>query len=175
MVITLIGYRGTGKSTAGLRLAERLGWSFVDADPEIEQRAGKSIAAIFASDGEDRFRNLEEEVLREQLRGEQRVLATGGGAILREANRTAMQLAGPVVWLRAEPETLTARLAADPASASRRPALQGVDFLSEVSEVMAAREPLYRAAASYAVTTEGKTVDQIVDEILAVLQMQGRA
>jgi shikimate kinase len=88
--ISLIGYRGTGKSTVARHLALRLGWVWVDADVEVELRAGKSIAAIFADDGEAAFRNLESVVVADLCRRQRAVLALGGGAVLREANRAAI-------------------------------------------------------------------------------------
>ncbi len=93
MVITLIGYRGTGKSTVGPQLAARLGWDFLDADPEIEKRAGKTIRQIFADSGEAEFRRLEVELLAEKLASERLVLAPGGGAILNESTRQRMRAA----------------------------------------------------------------------------------
>ncbi len=87
MIITLIGYRATGKTTLAKLLAERLDWPWIDADAEIERRAGKSIAEIFADDGEPAFRDLEAQVIADLCREDQLVLSAGGGAPLREAAR----------------------------------------------------------------------------------------
>src|SRR4030042_1459888 len=81
MILTLIGYRGTGKTTVARLLAERLGWDWIDADDEIERRAGKSIAAIFADDGEPAFRDLEASVVAELSRWRRSIVALGGGAV----------------------------------------------------------------------------------------------
>ena len=99
MLLTLIGYRATGKTTLARLLAERLGWDWIDADVEIERRAGKSIARIFAEQGEPAFRDLEAQVIADLCRRDRLVLAAGGGAPLRPESRRAMREAGKVVWL----------------------------------------------------------------------------
>ncbi len=169
MVITLIGYRGTGKSTVGPLLAARLGCEFVDADPEIERRAGRSIRQIFADGGEQEFRRLEAEFLAEQLARTRLVLAPGGGAVLNHATRQRMQSAGPVVWLTAPTEVIVQRMADDATSADRRPALTSLPPRDEIEQLLAKRTPVYAQAASITVETSGKPVDQIVDEILSAL------
>jgi shikimate kinase len=170
MLITLIGYRGTGKSTVGPRLASRLEWTFLDADPEIERRAGKSIRQIFADSGEPEFRRLEAEFLAEQLGRDHLILAPGGGAILNDSTRQHMQKAGPVVWLTAPTDVIVKRMAADVTSTERRPALTSLPPRDEIEQLLAKRTPLYAQAASITVETSGKRVDDIVDEILAALE-----
>jgi shikimate kinase len=167
--IYLIGYRGTGKSTIARALAARLSFDFIDADDEIERRAGKSIAAIFAEDGEPAFRELESHVVADLCALKRHVVALGGGAVMSEVNRTAIRLAGLVIWLRATVETLAERLAADEATASRRPKLTGSGGLSEIETLLATREPIYRSCASFEVDTEGKVPKAIVEEILVRL------
>ena len=116
----MIGYRGTGKSTVGRILADRLNRTFLDADLEIEARAGRSISAIFTEEGEPVFRDWEERTLAELTRAiPTAVIATGGGAVLREANRRRLRDFGFVVWLTAEPAELARRLEADPRGAGR--------------------------------------------------------
>src|SRR4051812_15747064 len=115
MILALIGYRGSGKSAVAQQVALRLGWDWGDADVEIELQAGKSIAAIFADDGEQTFRNLETEVLGNLLRRKRTVLALGGGVVLREGNRRMLRMAGDsgrgkIVWLKASPEALWQRI-----------------------------------------------------------------
>ncbi|MBM4001824.1 MAG: shikimate kinase [Planctomycetes bacterium] len=174
MNLLLIGFRGTGKSTVGRRLAERLGWTFVDADDELETRLGTSIAAIFAERGEAAFRDQESELLVELLAGTRCVIALGGGAIVREQNRAHLRGAGTVVWLQAEPQCIVERLARDPRTGSQRPALTGLNRMEEVVELLRVRNPLYAESADLAVVTEGRSVDAIVDEIVCFLQTPPR-
>jgi shikimate kinase len=167
--IFLIGYRGTGKSSVARHLAERLGYDSVDADAEIERRAGKSIAAIFAEDGEAAFRDLESQLVAELTGLRRTVIALGGGAVLRESNRNAIRAAGPVVWLTAAVDVIAARLAADPTTAGRRPNLTKTGGRAEVEALLADREPIYRQCATFVVNTDRKTCAQVADEIAAGL------
>jgi shikimate kinase len=169
MNIVLIGYRGTGKTSVAQRIALRLGWSWVDADVEVELAAGKSIAAIFADDGEPRFRDLEATVLPRLLGRDRHVLALGGGVVLREANRRLLGDAANVVWLTAKAETVFNRINADPVTAAQRPNLTAAGGLPEIVELLAFREPLYRECADVEVDTENKTIDEVAGEILSRL------
>jgi shikimate kinase len=166
MILTLIGYRATGKTTLARLLAERLAWDWIDADVEIERRAGKSIGQIFAEDGESAFRDLEAQVIAELCRRDQLVLATGGGAPLRPESRKAMQDAGKVVWLTARPETILARMSTDDTTASRRPSLTDQGPLEEILQLLKRREPIYQEAADLIVDTEGKSPEALSEEIL---------
>lgn len=161
--VFLIGSRCVGKSAVGLRLAQRLGWAFVDADEELERRAGRTIREIFASEGETAFRDREAAVLADLAARADVVVATGGGVVLRPENRERLS-AGPVVWLTARPQTLWARMQGDASTAERRPALaQG--GLAEVESLLAQREPLYRACATWTFDTESATPDALADAI----------
>jgi shikimate kinase len=166
MVITLIGYRGSGKTTVARALAGRLGWNWVDADTVIEQAAGQSIREIFAAEGEPGFRRREREALAGLLAGDRQVLAAGGGAVLNADTRRQMQAAGPVVWLQASVPVLAARIAADPSTAARRPNLAG-GGTEEIARLLAEREPLYRECAAHTVETDGLSVAEIVEQIVA--------
>ena len=176
MPIFLIGYRGSGKTTVARLVAERLGYDWVDADDQIEQRAGKTIAQIFADKGQRAFRELEAVVAAELCLRQQTVVALGGGAVLSEATRTAIGAAGPVVWLTGSPHTLAQRLAGDESTPSRRPTLTSTGGTAEIEALLAERTPLYHACATFAVDTEGKSPAQVVDEIVAKLSSttQGR-
>jgi shikimate kinase len=169
MTITLVGYRGTGKSSVARLLADALGLTAIDADAQIEQRAGKTIREIFADEGEPAFRTLERTVAAELLQRPGLVIASGGGAVLHADTRRDMRTAGPVVWLRASPATIAARLDADPTTRDRRPALTEHDPRNEIAALLAVREPLYREVASIVIDTDGKDVKAIVSEILALL------
>jgi shikimate kinase len=166
VVITLIGYRGTGKSTIGPRLAARLGWDFLDADPEIERRAGRSIREIFETDGEPAFRSLEAEILQEFLTKDRLVLAPGGGAVLNPATRDRMRAAGPVVWLTAPGGVILDRLNRDATTAARRPALTELTPQEEIARLLAQREPVYSQAATITIDTVGYDLDALVEAIL---------
>jgi shikimate kinase len=167
--IALIGYRGSGKTAVAQALAARLGWDWVDADVEVELRAGKSIAAIFADDGETHFRDLEAIVVDLLALRERTVIALGGGAILREVNRKAIGRCGAVVWLQASVETLQRRIDADPATAARRPNLTALGGQAEITRLLAERTPHYQACATLEVDTEAKGPADIADEIVAAL------
>ncbi|QDT34984.1 shikimate kinase [Thalassoglobus polymorphus] len=173
MVITLIGYRGTGKSSVGTQLAARMNYDLVDTDREIEKQAGKSIAEIFAEDGESRFRDLEREELLRQLALDKIVISAGGGAILDPISRQAMQGAGPVVWLQASVETIVERLRNDESTESSRPSLTGDDIFNEVATVLAQREADYAEPASIIINTDQRDFSSIVDEIISQLSTGG--
>lgn len=165
-VLSLIGYRGTGKSTVGKRLARRLNWDWVDADHEIERRAGRTIKEIFAEDGEPEFRRLEREALVELLQRDRLVLSTGGGAILNADTRRDLKSAGPIVWLVASVQTIASRILQDQSTKSRRPNLTAQGGIEEIREIMAKREPLYKECATVVLNTEGMRLAQVVDTIV---------
>lgn len=169
MVISLIGYRGTGKSTLAAPLAERLGWEWIDADVELERRAGRSIKDIFATDGEPEFRRLERELLAELLQRDRLVLAAGGGAILNELTRRDLQHAGPVIWLKASAESIERRLVADSTTAQRRPNLTAAGGREEIECLLATREPLYRQCASIVLDTDSVPPAALVEQVLTQL------
>jgi shikimate kinase len=168
--LTLVGYRGTGKSTVAAVLADRLGVAWRDADAVLEDRIGRSIAALVGSRGEAAFRDVETEVLRDTLPAFTGVLATGGGVVLRPENRRLLRERGrPVVWLTAPVDVIRRRLAADPTTAARRPALSGGDPLDEVAAALHAREPLYREVADVAFDTATDPPAVVAERILAWL------
>lgn len=165
-IVTLIGYRATGKSTVGPTLAKRLGWTCIDSDVELEQKTNRSIAQIFADDGESEFRRLERDTIVELLQRDQLVLSAGGGAILNEATRKDMRAAGPVVWLQASVDTIVERLNADPKTASSRPNLTAhTDQQSEVTEVLKARAALYADASTIVIDTDQLDSAAVTDAI----------
>lgn len=147
MSTVLIGYRGSGKSTIGRKLADQLWQKFVDVDDLIVQRAGKSIREIFEQDGEPRFRDIESEAVREVSELAEHVVALGGGSLLREENRDVLRSAGHrVLYLRCEPEELHRRIHTDPQTAATRPSLTNLGGgIDEIRKLLAEREPTYRA------------------------------
>ncbi|MCA9247509.1 MAG: shikimate kinase [Planctomycetales bacterium] len=171
MNIYLIGYRGVGKSTVARLLAERLGWRFVDADLELEQRAGKTIREIFAEDGEPAFRDLESDVLESLSREDCLVVGVGGGGVLRESNRDLLCASGKLVWLTASCETILRRISDDPHSVQRRPNLTRSGGPTEVEQLLREREPIYRALADLTVDTETKDPAALAVQIAADLQL----
>lgn len=172
MNIFLIGYRGSGKTTVARALAERLRWQWLDADVELERRAGKTIREIFAESGEQAFRDLESAVVADLAQLDGHVLALGGGAVLRDQNRQAISGRGKVVWLKAKPETLAARIADDPTTTARRPNLTGQGGLDEIRQLLAQREPIYQAVADLAVDAASDSPENIAQQIAAALQLK---
>jgi shikimate kinase len=173
MVITLIGYRGSGKSTVARALAEQLGWSWIDADAEIEQAAGRTIREIFAAEGEPGFRRREREVLTGLLSRDRLIVAAGGGAILNPDTRHDMQAAGPVIWLQASVPVLAKRIDDDPTTAERRPNLAG-GGTEEIARLLAEREPLYRDCASHSVYTDNLSATEIAGRIAVAVGLPPR-
>jgi shikimate kinase len=174
MFIALIGYRGSGKTAVAQAAALKLGWDWVDADVEIELRAAKSIAAIFADAGEAAFRDLESTVLVELLRRDRCVIALGGGVVLRETNRKQLKevvAAGrrKIVWLQATAETLWQRIQADPTTAARRPNLTVAGGVEEVRRLLGEREKWYQQCAGLVIDTESKTTAEVADEIVKLV------
>jgi shikimate kinase len=166
MLLILIGYRATGKTTLARLLAGRLGCDWIDADVEIERRAGKSIARMFADDGEPAFRDLEARVIADLCGRDDLVLAAGGGAPLRPESRQVMRQRGTVVWLVAQPETILRRMSGDATTAARRPNLTDKGPIEEILQLLKVREPIYRETAHLQIDTEGKSPRQLADEIL---------
>ena len=170
--LSLIGSRATGKTSVGRLVAGHLNWRFVDADQALEVRLGRSIASLFAEGREDQFRDEEERTLLDVTREPPFVLATGGGAVMREANRDALRRFGFVVWLKADPEVLARRLTADP---GKRPSLTGLGLVEEVQSVLSSREPIYRALADTEIDTHHRSPEEVADAVLdAFLRWQER-
>lgn len=164
--IVLLGYRGAGKSTVGAALARTCKLPFIDTDAEIESRAGMSVAKIFARDGESAFRVLERDALADALQAPPRVISVGGGAPVDPSNRALLRAQACCVWLRAHPQTLAARIAANEAERpGERPALEGADPVGEVEAVLQVRLPAYRETAHHIIDADDRAVDELVAEI----------
>jgi shikimate kinase len=166
MNVVLIGYRGTGKSTVGKVVAARLGRTMVSTDAEVVKRAGQSISEIVAQYGWEYFRELESQVCRDLAADDGLVIDTGGGAILRPENVDRLKSTGALFWLTASVDTITKRIGRD----TQRPSLTGTkSFVDEVQDVLRERTPKYEAAADHLIATDGRSIVQIADEILARL------
>jgi shikimate kinase len=162
MNIVLIGYRGSGKSSIGRKLASELWMEFVDTDELIVKLAGKTIREIFAQHGEEYFRNLEEQAVAEASTRDNTVIAAGGGVVLRAGNVMTLKKAGKIIWLQADPKTLFERITADTATRQTRPDLTATGGLEEVKTVLAQRTPLYQAAADATLDVSRLSVPEAV-------------
>ena len=162
--IVLIGFMGCGKSTVGRELHHRLGYPLVDMDHVIEQRAGKSIAAIFAGDGEAAFRDMETALLGEMVdpAAPRRIISTGGGVIGRERNRALLRQLGYVVWLHAPMSVILDRTAKN----RDRPLLHTDDPAARIEALMTERKPLYEETAHLKVDTAGLNCGELATGIL---------
>ena len=167
ILIIFIGLPGSGKSTVGRHLARRLQQPFMDSDQAIEARLGCSIREFFEREGEHRFRDIEQEVIAQLCAQAPGVLATGGGVVLRMANRDTLRAAGTVVYLQSQPEDLMRRLRHD----RKRPLLQVADPTARLRDLFAQRDPLYRETAHYTVETGRPSVSSLVQSILSQLQI----
>jgi shikimate kinase len=171
MSVVLIGARGSGKSTIGRKLADRLWQSFIDVDEQIVRRAGKTIKDIFEQDGEERFRQIETEVLREAATLQEHVIGLGGGTLMREENRRILKESGHrLVYLRCEPEELHRRIKADPNSAATRPNLtQYGGGIEEIQHLLSIREPVYRRCMHGEIDVTNLTPDEAVVHIVKLM------
>jgi len=164
MRVILIGFRGTGKTTAGRLLAEILGLPFLDTDQIIEERAGKRIPAIFREMGEPAFREFERKAIA-SLPTDGAVVGTGGGAVLDPVNVERLRRGSHVFLLQAGEETIARRI-----GRSDRPSLTGKPPAEEVGELLRKRQPAYLRAADFCVGTEGKSAGDVAEETLKILR-----
>jgi shikimate kinase len=171
--ISLVGMPGSGKSTVGRHIARQLGLPFVDTDHLIEQRIGCSIREYFELHGEPAFRDVETQAIDEATAAvDARVIATGGGAVLREDNREMLRARSTVLYLRSTPEDLVRRLRND----TRRPLLQGSgDAHQRLRTLFQERDPLYRRAAHYVIEARRSSAHALVNMVLMQLELAGIA
>ncbi len=171
MNVVLIGYRGSGKTSVGRGVAARTGRGFADVDAGVVERfGGASIRDIWAAHGEPAFRAVEAEVTAELVASLDVVVALGGGTLMFDAARRAVKGARDTrrIYLYAPAAVLAARIAADPASGGHRPNLTALGGgVAEVEAVLAERDPVYRAVADAVVDVSGRTVDEVVEAVLA--------
>lgn len=160
---------GCGKSTVGRQLARHLGRTFIDSDAEIEREIGTTIRDWFAQHGEAAFRDIEQRTIDALTKQDGIVLATGGGAVIRPANREALHQRTQTFYLRSTPEELARRLRND----TQRPLLQGGDPLVRLRELYRDRDPLYRKTAHYVVETARPSVPALLNMVLMQLELSG--
>jgi len=160
---------GAGKTTVGRTVARRLDYPFFDSDHELEARCGVKIPIIFECEGEVGFRDREEQTIAELTSRQGIVLATGGGAVLRPANRDALKANGTVVYLRASPHDLWLRTRHD----RNRPLLQTENPKARLEALFAERDPLYREVADFIIETGKPSVAQLANMVLMQLEMAG--
>lgn len=165
MNLILCGMMGVGKTSVGIRLAERTGRRWVDTDAVIEEKYG-AISEIFHRFGEEYFRQVETKTACDLMGLDNLVISVGGGFVLREENVSLLKNNGRLIYLRASVQTLEERLASDAA----RPLLKTDKPLStRLQELLELRAPIYEAVADFTIDTDGKTVEEIVDEIWSII------
>lgn len=168
--IALIGLPGSGKSTVGRQLARRLKVPFTDSDQVIEQRLGCAISTYFEREGEEAFRDIEQAVIDELTQGSAGgVLSTGGGAVIRPANRAHLRQRCRVVYLRSSPDEVFRRLRRD----TTRPLLQVDDPLARLRGLYETRDPLYRETAHFSIDTGRPSVATLINMIVMQLELAG--
>ena len=164
--VFLIGPMGAGKSTIGRHLAELLRKEFLDSDQEIERRTGASVSLIFEIEGEAGFRRRETVVIDELTRRDNLVLATGGGAVLADENRRTLRSRGVVVYLHAPIDVLAKRTHRD----RNRPLLRSGDRRQTLTQIVQAREPIYRETAHVVIATEHRPPQAVARDIVEKLE-----
>ncbi len=164
--LILVGPMGAGKSTIGRLLAKELHLPFKDSDKEIEVRTGADIPWIFDVEGEQGFREREQAVLFDLCQEDGLVLATGGGAVLRQANREALRAGGRVIYLHTSVEQQLERTARD----RNRPLLRTANPEQVLRDLMATRDPLYREIADVIIETDQRPPRMVVQEVLSRLE-----
>ncbi len=167
--IALVGLPGSGKSTIGRQLARRLGLAFLDTDQLIEQRVGCSVRAYFEREGESSFRDIEQSVIDEVTQSHSGVISTGGGSVLRPANREHLHERTHVVYLRSPPDEIFRRLRHD----THRPLLQVDDPLTRLRDLYAVRDPLYRETAHFVVEVARPSAASLLNMVVMQLELAG--
>ena len=170
MIVYLIGYRCTGKTTLARQIAQSLGWAWVDADVKLTEDYGRTVADIVADEGWPGFREKEKKVLQELSGKTDHVIATGGGVILDPENVDIMKEKGVVVWLQADPDTILSRMVQDQATDDQRPALTDKKLQQEIIDTLEERLPLYKGAMHFSVDTANRDIAEIQGLILKTLE-----
>jgi shikimate kinase len=167
--IIVIGYRCTGKTSVGKKIAERLSIPFFDTDEIIQNNTGKTIKEIVDEKGWDAFRAEERETIRKLSSLTDGVIAAGGGAVTDAENRKALKQDGLCVWLTADASTIVARMKNDRMTTAQRPPLSDDGLERETAKILEAREPFYQEMADCIINTVGKGIDAVIDEVCSML------
>lgn len=173
ILVVVVGLPGVGKSSVGRRVAQSMKWEFVDLDTEIESRTKKTIREIFSSLGEQGFRDIETDMLGTVLRsGTSRVVATGGGVVTKAENRTLLQQADVVIWLKAPLADLVTRLAHSKQSGQGHRPILDHDPAATLRRLEAERNDLYDEVATDVVSTAHSSIDRIVGEVIHLIEQR---
>ena len=165
--IVLIGPMGSGKTTVGRSLSKKLGIDFYDSDHEITDKTGVSIDHIFDVEGEEGFRKRESDVLKNLCSQDNIIIATGGGAVISEENRIEISKTGSVIYLLSSVDQILRRTS----KSKTRPLLENSkNKRKTISDIINARDPLYREIATITVDTNGKKLNEVINEILVQLK-----
>ena len=165
-MIYLIGFMGTGKTTVSEILAKKTGLSIIDSDKYIEKKSRRKIPDIFANEGEDYFRDLETRGLREVSEAGYGIISCGGGIVLRSENIEIMKSNGQIFCLTASPETIFERVK----GSTQRPLLNGNMNVEHIRSRLSARKKYYDSADAIKIKTDGKTPDEVADEIISLME-----
>lgn len=167
MNIILIGFRGTGKTTIGRILAQRLNKEFIDADEYLEQKEGKTIKDLFVEGGEKLFREIESKIIAEVCLIDNRVIATGGGVILEEGNVKILRKNGITILLESDADTVHKRIRDDLNTQHRRPSLTNHNACQEIEFLLEYRKPFYDKAADFVLNTANISAEEAVNKIMS--------
>jgi shikimate kinase len=171
--IILIGYRGTGKTSVGRKLAEKMKLPFYDTDQLLTDRIGKTIKAWVEEKGWASFREEEKKVIQEISAQAPGIVSLGGGAVMDPENCKTIRQMGRIIWLTAGLQTILERMKSDPLNQDNRPALSDQDWENEAKDLLLKRSPVYRQLADFSIDTEGKTVETIAEELVPLIKRQG--
>jgi len=166
MNIVLIGYRCSGKTSAGKIIAERLDKKLIDTDDLVKEKSGKSIDDIVSRHGWHHFRKLERDVIKEISSNDDLVIATGGGVVTEKENMVNLKKNGFIIWLHSDIETIKERMKKDEQSPGNRPSLTGEDPADEIMKVLEEREPVYSDVSDMAIDTGKFGIDEVADTII---------